>query len=304
MSANHFADRLVERIAHVASPLCVGLDPHLQQIPAEFGVRPEQPASEDTSGGVRRFFSVVLEACEGRVAIVKPQSAFFEQMGFRGIRVLEEVVAEARQRGLLVLMDAKRGDIGSTAAAYARTYCFPNSPCRADALTLNPYLGLDSLEPFLEASRLHGVGLFVLARTSNPGARDFQDRRTDGLPLYQQVARALKDPAESLLGASGWSNLGVVAGATYPLEARQLREALAHSPFLVPGYGAQGASLEQTLAGFVARGARLEGGIVSSSRGILFGTPGSSEAYRQGLVERLDVAGDELGRACGLRAVA
>jgi orotidine-5'-phosphate decarboxylase len=235
------------------------------------------------------------------VAIVKPQIAFFEQLGWRGLRALERLVGLARARGLLVLLDAKRGDIGTTAKAYAQSYLWPSSPCRADALTVNPYLGLDSLEPFLEASGEHGVGVFVLARTSNPGAADFQSLPVDGVPVYERVARALAPAAEALRGASGWSNLGVVAGATYPEESERLRRVLPHSLFLVPGYGAQGASLADALRGFVRVEGRLEGGMISSSRAILFGSgPVQASAalgiadWKRGLCERLEAARREI----------
>ena len=303
----HFADRFIEASRSLGNPLCVGLDPHLERIPHGFGVRLDDLASDATADGVESFFVSVLDSCAGKVPIVKPQIAFFEQLGWRGIRALERIVAHARDRGLLVLLDAKRGDIGSTAQAYAQSYLWPESPCHADALTVNPYLGLDSLEPFLEASRSHGVGVFVLARTSNAGARDFQSLLVDGEPLYQRVAHALAPASEALRGASGWSNLGVVAGATYPEESERLRKVLPHTLFLVPGYGAQGGSLSSALRGFVRHGGRLEGGMFSSSRGILFGT-GPLEASRRAsvaewhrdFVTRLDTARDEVGAAVAL----
>lgn len=303
----HFADRFIEASRRLGNPLCVGLDPHLERIPHGFGVRLDDLSSDATADGVERFFSAVLDSCAGKVPIVKPQVAFFEQLGWRGVRALERLVAHARDRGLLVLLDAKRGDIGTTAQAYAQSYLWPESPCHADALTLNPYLGLDSLEPFVAASRAHGAGLFVLARTSNPGAADFQGLNVDGEPLYQRVARALAPASDGLRGDSGWSNLGVVAGATYPEESARLREVLPHALFLVPGYGAQGAPLQSALRGFVRGAGRLEGGMVSSSRGILFGT-GPLEAsarasiaeWHRGFVARLDAARDEVGAAVAL----
>ncbi|HWO10308.1 MAG TPA: orotidine-5'-phosphate decarboxylase [Polyangiaceae bacterium] len=307
MATWHFADRFIEASRRLGNPLCVGLDPHLERIPHGFGVRLDDLASDATADGVERFFSAVLDSCAGKVPIVKPQVAFFEQLGWRGVRALERIVAHARDRGLLVLLDAKRGDIGTTAQAYAQSYLWPESPCHADALTLNPYLGLDSLEPFVAASRAHGAGLFVLARTSNPGAADFQGLNVDGEPLYQRVARALAPASDALRGDSGWSNLGVVAGATYPEESARLREVLPHALFLVPGYGAQGAPLQAALRGFVRGAGCLEGGMVSSSRGILFGT-GPLEAsarasiaeWHRGFVARLDAARDEVGAAVAL----
>lgn len=287
------------------NPLCVGLDPHLERIPKEFGVQLDAPASDASAEGVRAFFSDVIDACSGKVPVIKPQIAFFEQLGWRGLRVLEQLVARAREQGLLVLLDAKRGDVGSTAQAYAQSYLFPSSPCRADAMTVNAYLGLDSLQPFLEASRAYGVGVFVLARTSNAGAADFQSQLIDGVPLYERIAGALAPLAEALRGSSGWSNLGVVAGATYPAEAMRLRRILPSSLFLVPGYGAQGAPAAAAVAGFSERvgasgGSQLEGGMVSSSRGVLFGegpVPASRGEWLSAFTDRLGLACRELSEA-------
>jgi orotidine-5'-phosphate decarboxylase len=307
MSDWHFADRFSQAARRLGNPLCVGLDPHLEGIPHGFGVRMDDLASDASADGVEKFFGEVIETCAGKVPIVKPQIAFFEQLGWRGLRALERLVAHARDRGLLVLLDAKRGDVGTTAKAYAQSYLWPSSPCRADALTLNPYLGLDSLAPFVEASRAYGVGLFVLARTSNPGAADFQSLSVDGVPLYERVAKALAPLSEGLRGSSGWSNLGVVAGATYPEESERLRRVLPHALFLVPGYGAQGGSLADAVRGFVPRTGSLEGGMISSSRGILFGNgPMKASAaasvadWHRGLAERLEVACREVAAGVSL----
>jgi orotidine-5'-phosphate decarboxylase len=301
MTASHFADRFIESSRRLGTPLCVGLDPHLRLIPAEFGVLPGSPASPRTVDGVRRFLAEVLGECAGRVAIVKPQIAFFEQLGWRGIQALEELVAAARERGLLVLLDAKRGDVGSTAEAYARAYLLADSPCRVDALTVNPYLGLDSLAPFFAASHESGAGVFVLAQTSNAGAADFQAQLIAGRPLFEHVASALDPAARSTVGALGWSTLGIVAGATFPESAIRLRKLLPHSLFLVPGFGSQGAGAATALASFVPGPSGLEGGIVSSSRGLLFDGERASGDWRAGLRARLLAAIAEL-RAAAIHA--
>jgi orotidine-5'-phosphate decarboxylase len=296
----HFADRYVEAARQLKNPLCVGLDPHLERIPAEFGLRLDALGSEQSADGVQACFETVIDLCAGRVPVIKPQIAFFEQLGWRGMRALERLVARARAHGLLVILDAKRGDLASTAQAYAQSYLYPDSPCRADAITLNPYLGLDSLQPFVEAARTQGTGLVVLARTSNPGAADFQNLDVGGAPLYERVARALAPTADSLRGQSGWSSLCVVAGATYPAEAVRLRSVLPHSLFLIPGYGAQGAPVRDALASFVRGPSGLEGGMVNSSRGVLFGSgPAlhSIREWRAGVEQRLDAALRELGGA-------
>ena len=300
MADAHFADRYLEAARRLQNPLCVGLDPHLERIPREFGVRLDALASDASADGVQACFEVVIDECAGKVPVIKPQIAFFEQLGWRGLRALERLVARARAHGLLVILDAKRGDLASTAQAYAQSYAVPGAPCRADAITLSPYLGLDSLQPFVEAARAHGTGMFVLARTSNPGASDFQSQQIEGVPLYQRVAQALAPLAESLRGHSGWSSLGVVAGATYPAEAQRLRAALPRSLFLVPGYGAQGAALSDALAAFVPGPRGLEGGMINSSRAILFGSGpqlSSVKEWREGLVARLEAARRELSAA-------
>jgi orotidine-5'-phosphate decarboxylase len=300
VTQDHFADRFVQSARRLRNPLCVGLDPYLERIPVEFEVAIEEPAGDATAQGVLGFLTEVLDQCAGQVPAVKPQIAFFEQMGWRGMRCLEQVVAHARRRELLVILDAKRGDIGSTAQAYAQSYLWPNSPLRADALTVNPYLGKDSLEPFLDASWRFGVGVFVLARTSNPGANDFQSASISGVPLFERVAESLAEHSAQLRGKSGWSNLGVVAGATYPEEARRLRTLLPYSLFLVPGYGAQGAGLTQALAGFVPGREVLEGGVVNSSRGILYGTEPIAGDWRAGIAERIAAARSEFESAIGV----
>lgn len=268
----NFADRLMDATGRLGHPLCAGLDPHLDRIPSLF--RRGSMASSDprTVDAVKDFLSAVIDRLAGQVAVVKPQIAFFEALGWRGLEALDSLVRQARRHGILVLLDAKRGDIGSTAKAYAAAYLGPDAPMPCDAITLNPYLGRDSLEPFVQRAEDTGSGLFVLVKTSNPGSGDYQDRAMqDGETLYAGVAESLADIAERLRGSSGWSSLGVVVGATYPGESETVRRLLPPSLFLVPGYGAQGGSADAAVRGFV-RGSegKLEGGIINSSRGVLF----------------------------------
>ncbi len=254
------------------------------------------PGDPRTAAAVEAFLGAVLERAAERVSIVKPQIAFFERLGWRGFRALERLVAKARELRLLVLLDAKRGDIGSTAAGYAAAYLGSEATLACDAMTLNPYLGRDSLAPFLEQARVGESGLFVLVKTSNPGSGDFQDRRLEGgATVFETVAEALAGDAADLRGPdTGWSSLGVVVGATYPGESERVRELLPHSLFLVPGYGAQGGDARAALRGFV-RGpdGRLEGGLVNSSRGILF-PPGADTSEGKRWERAVD---DALGRA-------
>ncbi len=299
----HFADRLILRLRRLGHPLCVGLDPHLDRIPALFRQGSMDPRDERTAAAVEGFLGAVLARLSGRVAIIKPQIAFFERLGWRGVRTLEAVVGRARELGLSVLLDAKRGDIGSTAAGYAEAYLGAEAALAADAMTVNPYLGRDTLSPFVERARDHGRGLFVLVKTSNPGSGDFQDRTlAAGGPLYEAVAGSLAATAGELRGpATGWSSLGVVVGATWPGEGERVRRLLPHSLFLVPGYGAQGGSAAAAVRGFVpGPDGRLEGGVVNSSRGILFPAGGEAtdaRGWERAIDGALDRAIDELAAA-------
>ena len=235
MSAT-FADRLTDATRACGAPLCVGLDPFPDRIPALFGdARRDVRAVED-------FFEAILERAAGKCAAIKPQVGLFEPYGPDGVAAARMLTARARDLGLPVILDAKRGDIGTTAEGYARATLGPAPGFDADCVTVNPYLGLDSLEPFLATAQATGKGVAVLVRTSNPGARDVQDLAVDGAPLWTRVAEMLTPAMDRLAAASGWSNLMVVAGATWPEEARRLRAIVPKALFLVPGYGAQGAS--------------------------------------------------------------
>jgi orotidine-5'-phosphate decarboxylase len=299
-----FADRLIARARALGHPLCAGIDPDLALVPEPFrrgSMAPGDPASADAVADFARAF---LARAAARAVALKPQSAFFEALGWRGLRVLGELVAEARAAGVPVVLDAKRGDIGSTAAGYAAAYLGAEAPLRVDALTVNPWLGVDSLEPFVGAAEAAGAGLFVLTRTSNPGGADFQALEVAGRPVYLHVARALRPLAKRLAGAaSGWSGLGLVVGATAPEEARRVRDAAPESLFLVPGYGAQGASARDAVAGFVrAAGGGLEGGIVNASRALAFpeaGRAGGARSWERAVDEALARATGELAEAVG-----
>jgi orotidine-5'-phosphate decarboxylase len=277
-----FADRLIARVRELGHPLCAGIDPDLARIPEAFRRGSMAPAAPETAQAVGELCRAFLARVAGRVAAVKPQSAFFEALGWRGVKLLAELMEEARGLGLLVVLDAKRGDIGSTAEGYAAAYLSGDAPLRADALTVNPWLGLDSLEPFVRAAEAARAGLFVLTRTSNPGGRDLQELEVGDHPVYQHVAALLQPAAKRLAGAQGWSGLGLVVGATRPEEAQRVREVAPSALFLVPGYGAQGASARDAVAGFVrGAGGRLEGGLVNASRALLFPRAGASGDTRQ-----------------------
>ncbi len=297
-----FADRLIRSQRKVGHPLCVGIDPHLELLPRVFRRGAMAAGDASTARAVETFCLALLERVAGRVAAVKPQSACFERLGPAGAAVLGRVLREARGRGLLVVLDAKRNDIGSTAASYASAYLAPDAPLRADALTVNPYLGLDSLEPYFAAAHAAGAGVFVLLRTSNPGATDLQDLRVRERPLYEHLADLLQPATLKLRGPeTEWSGLGVVVGATWPEESRRIRALLPGSLFLVPGYGAQGGSAEDAVAGF-RRGpaGTLEGGLVSSARAISFppdGDDGRAATWERAFDAALASASHELAHA-------
>jgi orotidine-5'-phosphate decarboxylase len=295
-----FADRLIARSRELGHPLCAGLDPHLPLIPPLFRQGDMAPADPRTAAAVEAFFAAALPRLLPHVVVVKPQSAFFEILGWRGIRLLEQLVAQARAAGVPVILDAKRGDIGSTASAYAG-YVDGSAPLQADAITVNPYLGRDTLAPFIDAAAAQRRGVFVLAKTSNPGAADFQDRSFDGTPLYAHVAAALAASSAELRGPdSGWSALGIVAGATHPEQHERLRAELPDALFLVPGYGAQGAPATDAVRGFLRRNGRLEGGVVSSSRALVFPSAGHTDdpcTWERALDESVARAVDDLSRA-------
>lgn len=297
----HFGDRLITSVRKAGHPLCVGLDPHLSNIPELFALGDMAPHEAQTAEAVLAFFNAVLDRMDGRVPVIKPQIAFFEQMGSRGLAALEQLVQRARSEGILVIMDAKRGDIGSTAAAYATSFFSETAPLKSDALTINPYMGMDTLEPFIEAATHSDAGVFVLVKTSNPGSADFQNLKVDNRMAYQVVADKVSDVAREHIGPeTGWSSIGVVAGATYPKEAIDIRERMPETLILVPGYGAQGATAKEALQSFVPGPEGLEGGVVNSSRGILFpkmAEDDGANAWEQRFDEALNKAIDELGDA-------
>ena len=258
-----FADRLISGVRD-KGPLCVGIDPHLTMLPALFGA-----AGPDAAA---KWGVALVERCVGRAAVVKPQAGLFERWGARGMAALEEVCRAATRAGLIVILDAKRGDIGSTAEGYAEGYLGAGSSCPCDAITVNPYMGIDTLQPFVSVAEREGKGVVVLARTSNPGSKDFQQKLIagpEGEPLYIHVARSLAPMIARLRGPeTGWSGLMMVAGATGPAEAARLRATSGDALFLVPGYGAQGAGARESMAGFVQRAGGLEGGVVNASRSV------------------------------------
>ena len=239
-------------------------------IPKLFGLKSSTFDNDATVQAINDFSMACLDQAIGKVAAIKPQAAFFEQHGPAGMQILQNLGRAAIDAGLLVVMDAKRGDIGSTSAAYAAGWIGHNAPFPSDALTINPWLGIDTLSPFLERADATGSGLFVLNRTSNPGAGDLQDQMVNGQKLYKHLATLLAPLVAARNGTTGTSALGIVAGATWPQEAFDLRKALPSAPFLVPGFGAQGAGPEKATSGLIRGQHGWEGGLVNSTRALIF----------------------------------
>jgi orotidine-5'-phosphate decarboxylase len=260
----NFGDRLAEAVERKRSQLVVGLDPRPDLLPLE------------VRGDVTRFCCGVVDAVAPHAVAVKPQLAFFEALGLDGLAACEEVCAYARAAGLLVILDGKRGDIGSTARAYSAAYLEPRGEGgepAADALTVNPYLGRDSVEPYLAACRRHGRGVFCVVKTSNAGGAEVQDLAlSDGRPVWQHVALLVAEWGSDLVGERGLSSVGAVVGATHPRAVSEARRLLPQSILLLPGVGAQGATPADVARAFTSGPSSA---LVNVSRSVMY-------AYRQG----------------------
>lgn len=278
----HFADQLTRRIADLANPTVVGLDPRLDKIPEFIRKKAEKEHGKTPEGAawaLLEFNRGIIDAVAEFVPAVKPQIAFYERFGHFGWRAYEETIKYAKAKKLLVIGDVKRSDIGSTAEAYAQAH-LEGEDC-ADAVTVVPFFGTDGIKPFTDAARLKGKGVFVVVRSSNPSADEIQGQTLGDHLMDEHIATLVEGWGRELIGESGFSLLGAVVGATYPEEARNLRQMMPHQIFLVPGYGAQGGTAEDVKACFHSNGT---GAIVNSSRGIIFayeaaGQPG--EAYAE-----------------------
>ncbi len=252
----HFADALTAATKE-KSPVCVGLDPDPEKLPE--GVSRDAP-------GVLLFCKGIVDAVKDVACCVKPQMAYFELLGWEGMKVFFEVCAYAKEQGLIVIADGKRNDIGSTCEAYADAYLNELSPI--DALTVSPYLGSDGVTPFIERCVRNDKGIFILVKTSNPSSGELQDLPCGDEVVHEHMAQLTESWAAQVIGPqSHLSAVGAVVGATYPEELKYLRTLMPHVPFLIPGYGAQGAGAKDVAAGFIPDGT---GAVVNSSRGIIF----------------------------------
>jgi orotidine-5'-phosphate decarboxylase len=278
-----YADRLAAAISTKRTRVCVGLDPRLDALPA--GLRQGVSDSAAAAAAYREFCCAIVEATANEAACVKPQSAFFEALGRDGCAALWDIIACAHRLGLPVILDAKRGDIGSTAEAYAQACFHPYGQAfGVDAVTVNAYLGTDGVRPFVKTARECGGGVYVLVKTSNPSSGELQDLYVDTptgrCPVYLHMARLVEQWADGVIGECGYASVGAVVGATYPQQLAELRNGFPTVPFLVPGYGAQGGGPADVAPGFDFGG---QGAVVNSSRGILFAY--QSEPYRQRFTE-------------------
>ncbi len=278
---NTFSDRLAVGIRQKKTAALVGLDPRWAQIPEALKAGKTESNPQDVAEVFEDFCKKVVDVVAPLVPAVKPQSAFFEQYGPLGMQCLANVIHYASEKGLLVILDAKRNDVGSTASAYANGLIGPGgvSPWGADALTVSPYLGNDSLAPFVDVANKRNGGLFILIKTSNKGGAQFQDLLIDGKPLYRLVGEYVEQLAlESVRNNATdceYGAIGGVVGATWPEQLAELRAALPHVWFLVPGYGSQGGGAKDVAGAFDVNGL---GALINNSRGILFAY--QSDAYK------------------------
>ena len=265
-------DKLIEKIIEMQNPTCVGLDTDFSYLPDE--MRDGMATFEGVAEQLIEFNMNIIDKVCDIVPAVKVQVAYYEQYGFEGMRAFDCTVNYARGRGLYVIADCKRNDIGSTAKCYSTAYlgetdingkrltAFP-----ADMLTVNGYLGTDGIQPFVEDVKKHDKGIFVLVKTSNPSSGELQNLKLEsGEPLYERMGKLVESWGADCVGQYGYSDVGAVVGATHPEEAERLRKLLKHTFFLIPGYGAQGANAQMLKCCFDESGL---GGIVNNSRGII-----------------------------------
>ncbi len=303
-----YADRLVKSIDEKGNPCIVGLDPRLDQMP-DFSISEDKHCSEAVSSSITEYHRTIIDAVRDIVPGLKLQIAFYEQYGLAGMEAFYETVRYAKKNGLIVIVDAKRNDIASTAQAYAsaflgRSSIFGNDEpiIDADCMTVSPYLGRDSIEPFVDACARYGKGIFILAKTSNPGSADLQDLEAgkERKRIYLHVAGMVNAYADKLIGSSGYSSIGAVVGATFPEEAKALRRLMPKSIFLVPGYGAQGGTALSAAACFNKDG---YGAVVSASRILTYGfaKDTTKKQFIEGVRSRTEAMAKDIKEAIGAK---
>jgi len=268
-------DRLMDQIDKLANPTVVGLDPTYEMIPQKIREEMLEQYGKTVEAAAKmflRFNQGVIDHVSDLVPAVKLQIAMYEQYGVEGLKTYMETIAYAKKKGLIVIGDIKRGDIASTAAAYAAHLGGVEIEgsrfdlWNEDAVTLNPYMGFNGIEPFLAPCNRFDKGIFILVKTSNPSGKELQDLMAEGKPVYEHAAQLVAKWGELAMGACGYSRVAAVVGATYPEQGEVLRKKMPHTFFLIPGYGAQGAA-GKDIRGYFDRDGR--GCIVNSSRGII-----------------------------------
>ena len=270
-------DRLIKNIIEKQNPTVAGLDPKLDYIPDYIKEAAYAKYGKTLEGAAEALFEFnkgLIDALCDIVPAVKPQAAYYEMYGWQGVRILERTISYAKQKGMFVITDGKRNDIGTTMQAYAKAHLGTTeiegktvSAFDADALTVNGYLGTDGVKPLLDICKSSDKGIFVLVKTSNPSSGELQDRKLDdGLTVYRTMGNMCENWGTADIGESGYSCVGAVVGATYPEQLGELRAALPHTFFLVPGYGAQGGGAKDVAPAFDENGL---GAIINSSRGIM-----------------------------------
>ncbi len=291
MTETHFADRLFAAADGKKSHVVAGLDPRIDLIPSgivEKAVRNHGKTPEAVGEAFIEFNDAVIDAVADLAVAVKCQIAFYERYGIAGLEAYKRTIRLAEERGLIVIGDVKRNDIGSTADAYARAHLRgapeeeggeESADFRVDAVTVNPLFGADGISPFVRRAAAAGAGVFALVRTSNPTSADLQELRCGDRPFYHHIAALVNEWAAPFIGECGYSMLGAVVGATFPRQLQHLRSVMPAVPLLIPGFGAQGGGVEDAAAGFDPQGG---GAVVSSSRGLIYAYRNDPYAGRYG----------------------
>lgn len=266
-------DKLIKRIKETNNPTVMGLDPRYDMLP-ECIKEKYSGSVENIAKGILEYNKKLIDSVCDIIPAIKPQMAFYEMFGVEGIKCFKQTCEYAREKGMLIIVDAKRGDIGSTASGYSNAYLgktpmgnISESFFEADFVTVNPYLGSDGILPFVEDCKKYDKGIFVLVKTSNPSSGELQDLKLEnGKTIYETVGSLVEKWGEEVRGENGYSSVAAVVGATYPEQLKTLREEMSHTFFLIPGYGAQGGKAEDIALGFDNNGL---GGIINASRSLM-----------------------------------
>lgn len=292
-------DELIKKIKETKCPICVGLDAKYDYLPEGFGDKEEKNILKRAADALLKFNIKLIDSICDICSAVKIQVAYYEMYGVYGMDTFKKSIDYAKSKGMMVIADIKRNDIGSTAGAYANAYLDGSIidgetviPFDADFITVNAYLGIDGIKPFIDAAAKTGKGMFILVKTSNPSSGEFQDKKIDDEELYKIVGKHVDKWGSELVGENGYSSLGAVVGATYPMQAGELRKIMPNTFFLIPGYGAQGATADDVTISFDEKGL---GGIINSSRAILlayrkekYASLEFDKAARQALIDSRD----------------